>query len=67
MLLRVRWFLMGVLSAVTGGVYLLGRLRKMRLRVNRRNLRRAGGHAAADVLGRAARAIAPDGREGAAG
>ncbi len=60
MLLRIRWFLIGALSMVGAGTYLLGKLRQMRARLTAANLRRASGMAVADVLGATARAVAPD-------
>lgn len=61
MFLRIRWFTLGVLSAIGGGAYLLAKLRRMRARLTPDNLRRAAGHAIADGLGYAGRMIAPDG------
>ncbi len=67
MLLRLRWFALGALSVVSGGVYVLGKMRRMRERFTAANFRRASGHAVADALGAAARRVAPDGPEDAGG
>ncbi len=67
MLVRLRWFALGVLSVLSGGVYVWGKLRRARERLTAANFRRASGHAVADALGAAARRMAPDGREEGAG
>ncbi len=67
MLLRLRWFALGALSVVSGGVYVVGKMRRARERLTAANFRRTSGHALADALGAAARRLAPDGPEGAAG
>ncbi len=64
MFLRVRWFLIGALSVVGGGAYVLAKLRQMRARLTPANLRRASGSALADAIDAAARRVAPDRQEG---
>ena len=60
MLLRIRWFTLGVLSAIGGGAYVFAKLRRMRGRLTPDNLRRAAGHAVADGLGFAGRIVSPE-------
>lgn len=65
MLLRIRWFVLGVLSTVGGGAYLLAKLRRVRARLSAANLRKVSAHSLADVLDAAGRAILPgDGPDG---
>ncbi len=66
MFMRIRWFALGVLSAVGGSAYVFVKLRQLRARLTPANLRRVGGHAVADALGAAARRISPDGLDQAA-
>jgi hypothetical protein len=59
MLLRMRWFLLGMVSAVGGGAYVMAKLVRMRVRFSRENVIRASGLAASDALAGAARVVAP--------
>ena len=52
--------MLGALSAIGGGAYVMAKLRRMRQRLTPDNLRRAAGHAIADGLGHAGRVISPD-------
>ncbi len=65
MFLRIRWFTLGVVSAIGGGAYLFAKVRALRARLSPDNLRRAAGHAVADSLGAAGRIIAPGSPDGA--
>jgi len=58
MLVRIRWFLVGVAASVGGGMLVLGRLARLRRRLTPANVARASGEAAAAWLDRAADAIA---------
>ncbi len=60
MLVRIRWFLLGVAAALGGGVVVVGRLVRLRRRLTPANLARASGDAAALWLERAAEALAGD-------
>jgi hypothetical protein len=60
MLLRIRWFMLGVVSTLASTAYVVVNLRRLRARMTPDNVRRASALAAADVLGLAARAVAPD-------
>ncbi len=64
MLLRIRWFLAGLITAVGGGAYLVTKLVRMRERLTPSNLRRAAVAAAADVLAWTGRVVAPQSGEG---
>jgi hypothetical protein len=59
MLLRIRWFLVGVFSSLGIAAYLTNRIRRARERFSARNLARAGMRGAADVLDSTARRIDP--------
>ena len=59
MFLRIRWFLLGVLTTIGSGAYLLAKLRKVRARMSRDNLKRVGATSVADVLDAAGRAVSP--------
>jgi len=63
MLVRVRWFLLGVIVAVCGGALMVGRLVRLRRRLTPANLARASADATARWLERAAEALADAGRE----
>ena len=62
MLLRIRWFLLGVLGAVGGGAYVLVKLRAMRERLTPRNVGRAAAMAAADALDMVGSMVEPKSR-----
>ena len=57
MLVRIRWFLLGVVATIGGGAMAVGRLVQLRERLTTANLARAAGHAAADALAAAARSL----------
>jgi hypothetical protein len=59
MLLRLRWFLLGLVSAIGGGAYVMAKLVRMRARFSRENVMRASALAASDALAGAARIVAP--------
>jgi hypothetical protein len=57
MLVRIRWFFLGVLLTLSGGAWLIGRAVRWRERLTPANLTRLAGHAAADWIDRAGAAI----------
>ncbi len=59
MFVRLRWFVLGVLSTLGGGAYVLAKLRRMRARLSPRNLAKASTLAAADALSLAGKLVAP--------
>ncbi len=67
MFLRLRWFVIGVVTTVGGGAYVLAKLRRLRARLTPANLRKASALSLADARDAAARAVAPPAREAAAG
>jgi hypothetical protein len=58
MLVRIRWFLFGVVVALGGGVMVVGRLVRLRRRLTPANLARACADTAARWLERAAETVA---------
>jgi hypothetical protein len=58
-LLRIRWFTFGAVTALGFGVYLVGRVRRTRERLTPRTMVRASAAGLADALDAAARRIAP--------
>ncbi len=50
MLVRIRWFMLGALTAMGSGAWLLGRAVRLRERLTPTSLARASGRAAADAL-----------------
>jgi hypothetical protein len=60
MLLRVRWFTIGVLSSMGVLAYLVTQVKRARERLDARALARSGGRTVAAMLGRAATRISPD-------
>jgi hypothetical protein len=60
MLLRIRWFLIGALSAAGGAVYLAEQLRRARERMTPANLARGGARSLAAAIDAAADRISPD-------
>jgi len=58
-LLRIRWFMIGAMSSVAGGAYVLVKLRQMRARMTPANVGRASALAAADALALAGRLVEP--------
>jgi hypothetical protein len=59
MLLRIRWFLLGAVSAAGGAVYLADQLRRAREAVTPANLARGGARSIAAAIDAAADRIAP--------
>ena len=59
MLLRVRWFAVGVLSSLGAMAYLAAQVKRARERLNARALARSGGRSVATLLDRAADRIDP--------
>ena len=59
MLLRVRWFLFGALSAAGGAIYVVDQLRRARERMTPENLARGGARGVASLIDGAANRIAP--------
>lgn len=59
MLLRVRWFIMGVLTSVGVLAYLVAQVKAARERLTPENLARTGARSVAEVLESAAVAITP--------
>jgi hypothetical protein len=59
MLVRIRWFLLGALSAAGGAVYLADQLRRAREAVTPANLARGGARSLAAAIDAAADRIAP--------
>jgi hypothetical protein len=60
MLLRIRWFIMGVLTSLGAIGYLVNQLRKARERITARNLARTGMRGVADWLDSAADTVGKD-------
>ncbi len=60
MFLRMRWFVIGVATALGGVAYLADQLRKARERMTPRNLANTGLRSVADILDTAADAVKPD-------
>jgi hypothetical protein len=50
MLVRIRWFMLGALTAMGSGAWLLGRVVRLRERLTPSAVARTSGHAAADAL-----------------
>jgi hypothetical protein len=65
MLLRIRWFLIGALSAAAGAVYVADQLRRARERMTPANLAKGGARSLAGVIDAAADRIAPPSSAGA--
>lgn len=61
MFLRLRWFVLGVLSTIGGGAWVLAKLRSMRARLTPANVRRASALVTADALDWAGRRFTPPG------
>ncbi|NQV06590.1 hypothetical protein HQ535_08550 [bacterium] len=61
MLVRIRWFLLGVAATIGGGAVAVGRLVRLRQQLTAANMARVAGHTAADVIEWAAHRI--DGSE----
>jgi hypothetical protein len=60
MLLRIRWFLLGVAATLGGGAYIVHQLRRMREQLAPKNVARVGVTGVADLIDAAARRIHPD-------
>jgi hypothetical protein len=58
MLVRIRWFLLGVVVTLGGGALVVGRLVRLRRRLTPANLTRASAETAVQWLERAAEALA---------
>ena len=63
MLLRIRWFLIGVLASAGGAVYVIEHLRRAREQMTPANLARGGARGVASLIEAAADRIAPDAGE----
>jgi hypothetical protein len=50
MLVRIRWFLLGVAATLGGGAWLLGRAARLRQRLTPASIARTSGHAVADLI-----------------
>lgn len=61
MLVRIRWFLVGVLSSIGVIAYLAKQIRRARETLSPRNVARAGMRSVADALDTAAERIEPPG------
>lgn len=59
MLVRIRWFVFGILGTVGVGAWLLARVRQLRASLTPTNLKRAGTEGVASLLDTAARRIDP--------
>ena len=59
MLLRVRWFLLGAVTAASGAVYVIEQLRRARERMTPENLARESARSVATLLDAAADRIEP--------
>ena len=60
MLVRIRWFVLGVLATLGGGAYVLNQLRQMREKMAPRSIARVGANGVADLIDATARRIHPD-------
>ena len=63
MLLRIRWFVLGLATAIGGGAWVISKAVRMRERLSPAGLRRAGALVTADVFSAASRAVQPVSRE----
>lgn len=59
-LLRIRWFIVGVVTSLGAAAYLTNQVRKARERITARNLARTGMRGVADWLDTAADAVGKD-------
>ncbi len=59
MFLRIRWFVVGVLSSVGAMAYLAAQVKRARERLSTASLARSGGRSVASLLERAADRIDP--------
>lgn len=59
MLLRIRWFVLGVVAAGAGVAYVVDQLRRARERLTPENLARGGARGVASLIEAAAERIAP--------
>ncbi len=59
MLIRLRWFMIGVVATVATGAYIVNRVRQMREKLAPKSVARAGVHGVADLLDAAAKRIEP--------
>ena len=59
MLVRLRWFIVGVVSSLAGVAYVAGQVRRARERLTPTNLAREGAGIVADALDRTADRMAP--------
>ena len=62
MLLRIRWFIMGVAASLGAIGYLANQVRKARERMTPRNIAKSGMRGVADLLDTAAEAVKPGGK-----
>ena len=62
MLLRIRWFIMGVAASLGAIGYLANQVRKARERMTPRNIAKSGMRGVADLLDTAAEAVKPRGK-----
>lgn len=60
MLLRIRWFVLGVASSVGVIAYLAAQVKRARERLSARAMARSGGRTVAVLLDRAADRVAPE-------
>lgn len=59
MLVRIRWFLIGVLTTLAAGAFVLNRLRQMREKLAPKAVARVGVDGVADLIEATARRIDP--------
>jgi hypothetical protein len=60
MLLRIRWFIVGVATSIGAMGYIASQARKARQKLTRRNLTNTGMRSVADLLDTAADAVNPE-------
>ncbi|GBE24578.1 hypothetical protein BMS3Bbin02_00853 [bacterium BMS3Bbin02] len=59
MFMRVRWFVLGVIATVSGGVVAAAKLRRAREALNARNAAKIGVRGVAGVIDRVADGVSP--------
>jgi hypothetical protein len=60
MLLRARWFILGAIATVSGGVFAAARLRRAREMLNAQSAAKLGARGVAGMIDRVADSVSPE-------
>jgi hypothetical protein len=60
MLLRARWFILGAIATVSGGVFAAARLRRAREMLNAQNAAKLGARGVAGMIDKVADSVSPE-------